>query len=79
MKNIISYKCLKCGIIENIPGEVVEYFDEVDQSNIDETPCFSCEKCGGTMRSKEYDGVYGKNISCNKKTIEKMQSLWFLL
>ncbi|NMF07378.1 hypothetical protein [Clostridium beijerinckii] len=60
MKDIVSCKCLKCGITENIPREVVEYFDEMDQSNIDEPPCFSCEKCGGTMRPKEYDGVYGK-------------------
>ena len=46
---------------ENIPREVVEYFDETDQSNIDEPPCFACEKCGGVMRPKEYNGVYGKN------------------
>ena len=44
---------------ENIPREVVEYFDEMDQSNINEPPCFSCEKCGGIMRPKEYTGVYG--------------------
>ncbi len=61
MEEMIPYKCLKCGITENIPREVVEYFDEMDQSNIDEPPCFSCEKCGGTMRTKEYKGVYGKN------------------
>ena len=61
MEEMISYKCLKCGIAENIPREVVEYFDEMDQSNIDEPPCFACEKCGGVMRPKEYNGVYGKN------------------
>ena len=61
MEEIISYKCLNCGITENIPREVVEYFDEMDQSNIDEPPCFACEKCGGVMRPKEYRGVYGKN------------------
>jgi len=38
-----------------------EYFDEMDQSNIDEPPCFSCEKCGELMRPKEYKGVYGKD------------------
>ena len=46
-------------IKENIHKEVVEYFDEMDQSNINEPPCFSCEKCGGIMRPKEYTGVYG--------------------
>ena len=61
MNDIIPYKSLNCGITENIPREVVEYFDEMDQSNIDEPPCFSCEKCGGIMRPKEYKGVYGKN------------------
>ena len=43
----------------NIPKEVVEYFDEMDQSNVNEPPCFSCEKCGGIMRPKKYTGVYG--------------------
>ena len=61
MKDIIPYKCLNCGITEKIPREVVEYFDEMDQSNIDEPPCFSCEKCGGVMRHKEHNGVCGKN------------------
>lgn len=42
----ILYICTACGVKENIPKEVVEYFDEMDQSNIDEPPCFSCEKCG---------------------------------
>lgn len=45
---------------EDIPKEVVEYFDVMDQSNIDEPPCFSCEKCGSIMRPLKYDGVYGK-------------------
>ncbi|KHD13555.1 hypothetical protein OA81_00700 [Clostridium butyricum] len=54
------YVCTLCKIKEAIPKEVVEYFDEMDQSNIDEPPCFSCEKCGGVMRPQEYQGVYGK-------------------
>ncbi|QAS59448.1 hypothetical protein [Clostridium septicum] len=49
----ILYICTICGAKENIPKEVVEYFDEMDQSNVDEPPCFSCEKCGGVMRPKE--------------------------
>lgn len=40
----ILYICTSCGIKENIPKEVVEYFDEMDQSNVNEPPCFSCEK-----------------------------------
>ena len=56
----ILYICTVCGFNENIPEDVVKYFDEMDQSNIDEPPCFACEKCSGIMRPKEYDGVYGK-------------------
>ena len=60
MKEEILYICMQCATKENIPKEVVEYFDEMDQSNINEPPCFSCEKCGGVMRPQEYQGVYGK-------------------
>jgi len=56
----ILYICTICGLKENIPEDVVKYFDEMDQSNIDEPPCFACEKCSGIMRPKEYDGVYGR-------------------
>ena len=56
----ILYICLQCKNKENIPKEVVEYFDEMDLSNLDEPPCFACEKCGGVMRPKKYNGVYGK-------------------
>lgn len=60
MSKEILYICTVCGINENIPKEVVEYFDEMDQSNIDEPPCFSCEKCEGIMRPQKYKGIYGK-------------------
>ena len=58
--NEILYICTVFGEKENIPKEVIEYFDEMDQSNINEPPCFSYEKCGGIMRPKNYTGVYGK-------------------
>ena len=54
----ILYICTICGTRKNIPKEVVEYFDEMDKSNIDEVPCFSYEKFGEIMRPKEYTGVY---------------------
>lgn len=60
MEATIKYKCTECDMEEDIPKEVVEYFDVMDQSNIDEPPCFSCEKCGGIMRPLKYDSVYGK-------------------
>ncbi len=40
---------MKCQTKENIPKEVVKYFDEMDQSDINEPPCFSCEKCGSKL------------------------------
>ncbi|AIY81344.1 hypothetical protein U728_1376 [Clostridium botulinum 202F] len=33
----------------------------MNQSNINELPCFACEKCGGVMRPQKYNGVYGKD------------------
>ena len=60
MEETIKYRCTNCKQEEDIPKEVVEYFDEMDQSNINEPPCFSCEKCGGIMRPVKYYGVYGR-------------------
>ena len=40
MEEIIKYKCTQCKLEEDIPKEVVEYFDEMDQSNIDEPLVF---------------------------------------
>ena len=60
MNEEILYVCTLCKTKEAIPKEVVEYFYEMDQSNIDEPPCFSCEKCGEVMRPQEYQWVYGK-------------------
>lgn len=56
----VLYICTVCGTKENIPEEVVRQFDEMDQSNINEPPSFSCEECGGIMRPKYYKSVYGK-------------------
>lgn len=58
--NEIFYICTVCGEEKNISKEVVEYFDEIGQSNVNEPLCFSCEKCGGIMRSKNHTDVYGK-------------------
>ena len=39
-KEEILYICVQCAYEEKIPKEVVEYFDEMDQSNIDEPLVF---------------------------------------
>ena len=36
MEETIKYRCTNCKQEEDIPKEVVEYFDEMDQSNINE-------------------------------------------
>ena len=59
----ITYVCTVCKVKEDIPREAVEYFDEMDLSNINEPPCFSCEACGGIMRPQNYKGVYGKTYT----------------
>lgn len=55
----ILYVCKECGNEEIIPEEVVEYFDIMDDGDINEPPTFSCENCGAIMRPKKYHGVHG--------------------
>jgi len=38
---------------EEIPEEVVQYFDLLDPGDPTVPPRFACEKCGGEMRPKE--------------------------
>jgi hypothetical protein len=68
---------MECKTKENIPKEVVKYFDEMDQSNINEPPCFSCEKCGGAIKPQNIVEYMEKNMNYKIKTIEKSKSLWF--
>lgn len=58
-EELILYKCTECEIEEFIPRDVVEMFDEIDDENIYEPPTFSCEVCGGIMRTENYEGVHG--------------------
>jgi hypothetical protein len=44
---------------EDIPREVVEYCDSMDDGDTDVPPRFSCENCGGEMIPKKYKGVHG--------------------
>lgn len=60
MNEEILYICMECKTKENIPKEVVEFFDEMDLSNINGQPCSSCEKCGGVIRTQKYNGIHGK-------------------
>jgi predicted RNA-binding Zn-ribbon protein involved in translation (DUF1610 family) len=54
----IQYVCAECGEEELIPEGVVEYFDIMDDGDIAEPSTFTCEKCGGIMNPKKYEGVH---------------------
>lgn len=58
-KSTVRFICLQCSIEEEIPQEVVEYCDAMDDGDIGVPPRFSCENCGGEMIPKKYKGVHG--------------------
>jgi hypothetical protein len=56
----VRYKCLDCGIEEDIPRSVVEMFDALDdEGDISVAPRFDCEKCDGIMEPIKYEGIHG--------------------
>jgi len=58
-KSTVRFICLQCNIEEDIPREVVEHFDIIDDGDTAVPPRFSCENCGGEMIPKKYKGVHG--------------------
>ena len=57
----IEFICPKCGAKENIPKNVVEYLDAMDQcADTHVPPRFDCKRCDGKMLPKFYIGVNGK-------------------
>ncbi len=61
---MVRFVCLQCNVEEDIPKEVVEYCDVMDDGDISIPPRFSCEKCGGEMIPKKYKGVHGIQYEC---------------
>lgn len=56
----VRYKCLDCGVEEEIPRSVVEMFDTLDdEGDISVAPRFDCENCDGVMEPVKYAGVHG--------------------
>ncbi len=49
MKSNCTYHCIQCGVKEDIPQGVVDFFDEMDLGDPSVPPRFRCEKCGGVM------------------------------
>src|SRR5208337_2726991 len=45
----VSYRCSQCNTHENIPADVVNFFDVMDPGDPSVPPRFRCEKCGGVM------------------------------
>ena len=58
-KSMVRFICLQCNIEEDIPEEVVQYCDAMDDGDIEVPPRFSCKNCGGEMVPKKYKGVHG--------------------
>lgn len=53
-QNTVSYVCAKCGAKEEIPEDVLEYFDEANPEQLFfRTHQFNCEKCGTGIMSPE--------------------------
>lgn len=59
----VRFVCLDCKIEEDIPKEIVEYCDGMDDGDMDVPPRFSCENCSGEMVPKKYKSVHGNEYS----------------
>ena len=53
-KHTISYVCVDCGVKEEIPVEVLKYFDDINPEQLlfGEHE-FTCEKCGTGIMKQE--------------------------
>ncbi len=56
----VSYHCLQCRTIEEIPLSVVQDFDAMDDGDLSVPPMFTCEACGGQMYPEYYKGIHGQ-------------------
>ena len=61
----VLFKCNNCNFEEQIPKEVVDYFDIIDGGDPSVPPRFNCQTCvKGTMKPVFYvnhDGIVYKN------------------
>lgn len=55
----VRYKCLECGVEEEIPKEIVMQMDFEDGGDPLYPPRFKCEACPGQMEPIFYEGVHG--------------------
>ncbi|MBM3212888.1 hypothetical protein FJZ33_11755 [Candidatus Poribacteria bacterium] len=48
-KSSYIYRCIQCGCKEDIPKDVVDFFDIMDPGDSNVPPRFRYEKCVGVM------------------------------
>lgn len=52
--NFVLFKCSACHFEENIPKEVVDFFDVMDDGDSSVPPKFACQKCSAEMTPVYY-------------------------
>ena len=61
---MVLFRCTKCNFEEQIPKEVVDYFDVMDGGDPSVPPRFDCQKCSsGKIQPVHYvnhDGIVYK-------------------
>jgi hypothetical protein len=50
----LPYECELCGAREDIPMDVIDYFDEVDPGLPGQPPTFQCQDCPGIIYPQTY-------------------------
>lgn len=50
----VLFKCCSCGFEENIPKDVVVFFDTMDGGDPSVPPRFDCQKCSGSLSPVYY-------------------------
>lgn len=58
-QNTIRYVCVNCGAKEEIPEDIIEYFDEINPEQLMfGSHQFTCENCfDGIMRPEKEPGI----------------------
>jgi hypothetical protein len=65
--DFVRYKCLECGVEEDIPEEIVMQMDFEDGGDPTCPPRFKCEACPGQMEPIYYEGVHGYTYRFGEK------------
>lgn len=55
----VRFRCLQCGIEEEVPKEIVQMLDLEDGGDLSVPPRFECEECDGLMEPIHYVSVHG--------------------